>query len=202
MSLTKNQKQVLNFIENYLAENGYSPTQKEIKDHFELKSYGSVQRYLKYLKEGGYLETDWNQRRGIRPLTQEPLNIEIPLVGDIAAGNPTEAIENTQEKIEVPPSLVPGNHCYFALRIKGESMIEEGIFENDIVIIKKQNQARSGQIIAAIIDGEATLKKYRPKDGFIELVPANKDFAVIKVNPSEKTFGLAGILVGLLRSYH
>lgn len=202
MSLTKNQKQVLDFIENYLDENGFSPTQKEIKDHFELKSYGSVQRYLKYLKEGGFLESDWNRRRGIKPLSVEPTSIEIPLVGDIAAGDPMEAIENTEDKIEVPLSLVPGNHPYFALRIKGESMIEEGIFENDIVIIKKQNQARSGQIIAAIIDGEATLKRYRPKDGIVELIPANKDYEVIKVNPREKNFGLAGILVGLLRSYH
>ncbi len=202
MSLTKNQKQVLDFIESYLDVNGYSPTQKEIKDHFGLKSYGSVQRYLKYLKEGGYLESDWNQRRGIKPVTQESMNVEIPLVGEIAAGDPLMAIENTQDKIEVPISMVPGNHPYFALKIKGESMIEEGIFEDDIVIIKKQNQARNGQIIAAIIDGEATLKKYYPKNGMVELEPANKDFETIKVNPMEQNFGLAGVLVGLLRSYH
>jgi len=202
MSLTKNQKQVLDYIESYLGECGYSPTQKEIKGHFGLKSYGSVQRYLKYLKEGGYLETDWNRRRGIKPVIQEQLNVEIPLVGEIAAGDPLMAIENTQDKIEVPISFVPGNHCYFALKIRGESMIEEGIFEDDIVIIKQQNEARPGQIIAAIIDGEATLKKYYPKNNLVELVPANKNFETIKVNPHEKNFGLAGILVGLLRSYH
>jgi len=202
MSLTKNQKQVLDFIESYIDVNGYSPTQKEIKDHFCLKSYGSVQRYLKYLKDAGHLESDWNQRRGIKPIVQESMNMEIPLVGEIAAGDPLMAIENTQDKIEVPLSLVPGNHLYFALKIKGESMIEEGIFEDDIVIIKKQNQARNGQIIAAVIDGEATLKKYYPENGLVRLVPANKDFETIRVDPMEKNFGLAGVLVGLLRSYH
>ena len=112
------------------------------------------------------------------------------------------AIENCQDKIEVHISLIPGNYRYFALKIKGESMIEEGIFEDDIVIIKKQNEARPGQIVAAIIDGEATLKKYYPKRDSVELMPANKDFKPIIVNPNEKNFGLAGILVGLLRSYH
>ena len=176
MSLTKNQKQVLDYIEAYISEYGYSPTQNEIKDHFGLKSYGSVQRYLKYLKDDGYLETDWNRRRGIKPINQEQLNVEIPLLGEIAAGDPLMAIENCQDKIEVPISLIPGNYRYFALKIKGESMIEEGIFEDDIVIIKKQNEARPGQIVAAIIDGEATLKKYYPKRDSVELMPANKDF--------------------------
>ncbi len=213
MGLTKKQKKIYDYIKSYTQEQGYSPTQKEIKEHFGFKSFGSVQRYLKYLREAHLLSTDWNARRGIQVLedqlnlkasfspttTQDSISEELPLLGSVAAGNPIEAIENPTETTFVPKSFLDPKAKHFALTVKGDSMIEDGIIENDTVIIRQQENAQTGQTVVAIIDGEATLKKYYPQIDQIELHPANSRLSPLVVKDGD--FRLIGILVGLLRSY-
>lgn len=207
MGLTKKQHEVFQFIKEYTDQNGYAPTQKEIKEHFNLKSFGSVQRYLKYLKEAGLLTTDWNAKRGLTLTKEEKDNqnsdsheFEIPLLGDVAAGNPIEAIENPTETIGIPTYLVQKKGNHFALRVCGESMIEDGILDGDIAIIRQVQNANTGETIVAVVDGEATLKKFFKNKGAIELHPANSTMSPILVN-RDQDCKIVGKLVGLFRQY-
>lgn len=208
MSITKKQKEVLDYIISYTDKNGYSPTQKEIKEHFGFKSFGSVQRYIKYLANAGYLESDWNARRGLKVVEETPAHTpsspefaEVPLLGKVAAGIPIEAIESADESIQVPSNMVQGSHKYFALKVKGDSMIEDGIFEDDLIVCRHQNTAQNGQTVVAVIEGEATVKRFKKSRSQIELIPANSSMEPIIVNQNSGAFSIAGILVGLIRSY-
>lgn len=230
MSLTPKQKEFYHYIVKYHENHGHAPTQKEIKDYFNLKSFGSVQKYLQYLTKEGLLEANWNERRGIQLQEHKLLkevkkeiqnnllsvpspfednhfhdedSITLSLLGDIAAGNPIEAIENASEKITLSKTLFPmlKNHDrYFALRVKGDSMINSGIIEGDLVIIKHQKTAHSKQIIAAQIDNEVTLKTFSKEKKHIALIASNPKYAPIIVDESN-TFDILGILIGLVRAY-
>lgn len=200
MSLTKKQKQVFDFIKDYIEENEVSPTQVEIKEHFGFKSLGSVQDYIKYLKNAGYLENDPNSVRGLTPVDPNEnitTAIELPLHGSVAAGNPIEALEGDQT-IEVPASMV-GRGSHYALTVSGESMIEDGIFDGDVIIVKSARTAHNGETVIATINNEATVKRYYKKSKSIELHPANSSMSPIIVNDGD--FQIKGILVGLYRSY-
>jgi repressor LexA len=197
MALTKKQKDVLDFITEYVRENGYSPTQKEIQEHFGFKSLGSVQDYVKYLTNGGYLINDPHSVRGLMPAAVQSNSEEIPLLGSIAAGVPIETIENA-DMISVPVHML-GKGKYYALKVKGESMIEDGILNGDIAIIKHQNQAENGQIVVAVVENETTLKHYVKKSKQIELHPANKNMRPIILQ--DKECEIRGIMVGLIRTY-
>lgn len=197
MALTKKQKDVLDFITEYVRENGYSPTQKEIQEHFGFKSLGSVQDYIKYLTSGGYLNNDSHSVRGLMPSTVQQNSEEIPLLGNIAAGTPIEAIENS-DMISVPVHML-GRGRHYALKVKGESMIEEGILNGDVAIIKHATQAENGQIVVAVVDNETTLKKYFKRAKQIELHPANKTMKPIIVK--DKECEIRGLMVGLIRTY-
>lgn len=204
MGLTAKQKEVYQYIADYWQEHGLAPTQREIKDHFQLKSFGSVQRYIKYLMEAGLLEGgDWNERRGLRPVEERDTvpqdSIYIPLIGSIAAGNPIEAIEQADETVAVPKGMLSGRGTFFALKVKGDSMIDDGILSGDLAIIRASKEANKGAIIAAVVDGEATLKHFHPKGDKIELHPANASMRPIIV-PASSTC-IAGVLVGLWRRY-
>lgn len=197
MALTRKQKDVLDFITEYVRENGYSPTQKEIQEHFGFKSLGSVQDYIKYLTNGGYLVNDSHSVRGLMPSSTQQNSEEIPLLGSIAAGIPIEAIENS-ETISVPTNML-GKGQYYALKVKGESMIEDGILNGDIAIIKHDTQADNGQIVVAVIDNETTLKRYFKRSKQIELHPANQKMKPIIIK--DKECEIRGTLVGLIRTY-
>jgi SOS regulatory protein LexA len=197
MALTKKQKEVLDFITEYVRENGYSPTQKEIQHHFGFKSLGSVQDYIKYLTSGGHLNNDSHSVRGLTPSSVQQNSEEIPLLGNIAAGTPIETIENS-EMISVPVHML-GKGKYYALKVKGESMIDEGILNGDIAIIKHQTQAENGQIVVAVVDNETTLKRYFKKSKQIELHPSNKTMKPIIVR--DKDCEIRGLMVGLIRTY-
>lgn len=197
MALTKKQKEVLDYITEYVREQGISPTQKEIQSYFGFKSLGSVQDYIKYLTQGGHLLNDSHSVRGLTPASVQQNSEEIPLLGDIAAGVPIEAIENS-DFISVPTHML-GRGQYYALKVKGESMIEEGILNGDIAVIKHQSQAVNGQIVVAVIDNETTLKKYFKKAKQIELHPANASMSPIIVRDRECE--IRGLLVGLIRTY-
>ena len=207
MALTKKQKEVYDYIQAYHDHHGHAPTQNEIKDHFGLKSLGSVQKYLQYLNKEGLLESHWNQRRGVEVKAPQHSNSEgdselIPLLGLVAAGNPIEAIENPTNTISVPRHFLKGGFQYFALTVKGESMIEAGILEGDVIVCRSTKEARNGQIVVAVIDGEATVKTLSLQNKKrVELLPSNKNFSPIIVDEFISDFKIVGTLVGLLRSY-
>jgi repressor LexA len=203
MGLTIKQKSVYQYICSYWEQNGLAPTQNEIKDHFGFKSLGSVQRYLHYLKSNNLINIEFNGRRGITPciFKNNTPSFSIPILGDAQCGEPQLLIENYEGELEVPPHLIPSkNNKYFALKMRGSSMIEAGIFENDIVIVKKQTSANKGDIIVAIINGEATVKKFYPLNDKIELHPANPSFTPIIVDNND-SFHLAGKIVSLMRTF-
>jgi repressor LexA len=210
MGLTKKQKEFYDYISHYIKLNGHSPTQKEMKDHFNLKSFGSVQKYLQYLEKEGLLSNHWNQRRSIEiknsnEMVEDENYEKIPLLGMVAAGNPILAIESPNHLISVPKHFIKGAHQYFALNVKGDSMVDAGIIENDIVICRSTNDARSGQIVVAVLDGEATLKTLQYQKKKIELLPHNKNYKPIVIDLGQQSldfsFKIVGVLVGLMRSY-
>lgn len=210
MALTKKQKEVFDYIKNYIETNDLSPTQKEIKEHFGLKSFGSVNRYMKYLQEAKLIELDWNARRGIKIIEDEEETIaipqapslyeEIPLLGDVAAGNPIEALENPSEMTSVPNHMISKPGKYYALNVCGDSMIDDGIHDGDVLICRHQENANQGQTIIAVVNNEATVKRFYKKLNTIELHPANERLRPFEITP-DQDFRIAGIVVGLLRSY-
>lgn len=198
MALTKKQKDVLDFITDFVREKGFAPTQKEIQEFFGFKSLGSVQDYIKYLTQGGYLNNDSNSVRGLTPSHMSTqATEEIPLLGSIAAGVPIEAIEHSNT-IAVPTSMLrKGTH--YALTVKGESMIEAGILSGDTAVIRHQTNAENGQIVVAVIDNETTLKRYFKKSKQIELHPENSSMKPIIIKDRECE--IRGVMVGLIRVY-
>lgn len=173
--LTKSQKQVLSFIKSYTTKKGYAPSLEEIKKHLKISSVSTAHFHIKNLQKAGYLKKVENLPRAIELNNNKKL-LEIPLVGTITAGQPIEAIENFRETITISDDIKNPEKLY-ALKVSGNSMIEEGVFDGDTVIIKQQSMAEDGQMVVAIIDdNEATLKKlYREKDRF-RLEPANPKF--------------------------
>lgn len=203
MSLTKKQKQVFDYIVSYIDRYGVSPTQLEIKEYFNFKSLGSVQDYIKYLKNLGYLHNDPNAVRGLMPMEYDSptprIDIsQIPLYGQVAAGKPIEAIDGN-ETIDVPHAMLIKGAQHFALTVNGQSMIEDGIMSGDIIVVKKQNFANNGETIVATIDNEATVKRYYKKLAAIELHPANSSMSPMIIKNGN--FQIKGVLVGLLRKY-
>lgn len=174
-TLTKKQKLVLDFISSYINENGLSPTIEEIRKKLKLKAVSTIHEHLAVLKKKGYLLKTEGGARGMVPKKKMELIIHLPVVGRITAGQPIEAIENKEDVISIVNPHIKSAEGYYALRVMGDSMIDEGIFDGDIVVIKKQSVAENGQTVVAIIDdNEATLKKlYREKSRF-RLEPRNQ----------------------------
>lgn len=171
--LTQRQKHVLDFITTYRRENKYAPSLEEIRDDMGIASVSTAHYHVKKLQESGFLRKEYNQPRAVSPTKGKEI-IEVPIIGTITAGQPIEAIEVDDDTITITKNEIGrfGNH--YALRVQGSSMIDEGIFDGDIVVLRKQDIADDGQIVVAVInDNEATLKKiYREKDRF-RLQPAN-----------------------------
>ena len=196
MSLTPKQKKVLDFIQSHIDREGYPPSQQEIARAFGFRSLGTVQNYLVRLEREGLLARDWNARRGLQLIRPRTSGFELPLVGTVAAGKPIEAIE-TPDTIEVPASMAgPGEN--FVLRVKGDSMVGDGILDGDFVVVRKQATAESGQTVVALIRGEATVKRLKRKGRSVELHPANPAMAPIIVEADE-SFRIEGVVVGVIR---
>jgi adenine-specific DNA-methyltransferase len=197
--LTLRQKQILDFINKYNKRHGISPSLEEIKKHFRLRSVSGIHQHLEALKNKGYLNKAENQPRGIEINKREksPKTITIPLFGVITAGEPVEAYE-IPEKIIVPKNLVSNSGNHFALKVNGNSMIGDGIFDGDTVIIRKQQTAENGETVVALInDSETTLKKiYKEKNGF-RLQPANPELKPIFV----KKLIIQGKVVSVIRNF-
>jgi len=193
--LTPKQKQFLDFLIEHTEREGYAPSQTEIAHALGFKSLGTVQNYLVRLEREGLIEKDWNARRGIRVRIPEGYGYQLPLAGLVSAGKPIEAIE-THDTIEVPASMA--GEGSFVLRVKGDSMIGDGILDGDFVVVRKQDTAGNGQTVVALMDNEATVKKLHLEGNRVELHPSNPAMDSIVVEDSE-TFRILGIVVGVIR---
>jgi len=195
--LTKRQKQILGFITTYNKKHGISPALEEIKRHFRLSSVSTIHQHIKALEKKGYLNKLENQPRGIEIRKSDKL-VQVPLLGTIAAGQPIEAIENKTETIEIPKSQLSKSGEHYALKVTGNSMIDENINDGDIVIIRNQPTAENGETVVALVNGnEVTLKKiYKEKNGF-RLQPANSNLKPIFVKELE----VQGKVVSVIRNF-
>ena len=198
MNLTKRQKEILDFIRSYRAEHGISPTQREIRETFKLSSFGTVQKHLKRLEEKGALAREWNRSRGIAPKDEAAsVGRGVPLLGQVAAGRPIEPFPQ-EESIEVPASLL-GKGEHFVLRVRGESMIDDGILDGDFVVVARREKAEIGQTVIALVRGEATLKRYYMEGQRVRLQPANAAMKPLTFDAREVT--IQGVVTGLIRDY-
>ncbi|WP_413585492.1 transcriptional repressor LexA [Bdellovibrio sp. HCB274] len=230
--LTPKEKSVLEYIEAHILSSGISPSYQEIKDHFGLASFNSVQNYLKQLTTKGYITNPVNQKRAIQVLhsastVQEHLQakvstttgsprtkllqardeiLSLPLLGKVAAGQPIENFKH-DEFVDVPPSMVRNPSKSFALKVQGDSMIEDGIFDEDIILVQEQKSAGNGDIVVATVDNEATVKRIylrsRPDSGTadkqVELRPSNSTMKSMWYSPEQVE--IRGIVVGLIRKF-
>ena len=194
-NLTKKQKEVLDFIKIHIDKQGFFPTIDQIRKALQLNAVSTIHGHLKNLEKKGYIIKEGNYSKIVTFENDNVVNV--PIVGVIAAGEPIEAIENTDETVSVSKESVKFSEGYYALRVKGDSMVDEGIFDDDIVIIKKQSSAENGQTVVAIIDdNQATLKKlYREKNQF-KLVPKNQNLLPFYRNEVE----VRGVVVQVIRN--
>ncbi len=201
MPVTARQRQVFEFISRYLETRNQPPTIAEIGKQFQMTSSASVHSILSALEREGFIKRIPNVSRGIEVIKQEAPNdeYEIPLLGLVAAGQPIEAIL-AHETVSAPKSMV-GRGRMFALRVRGDSMIDENIQDNDIIIVSSQETAENGQMVVALIDGNyATVKKFYREPDFIRLEPANPQFKPIFIKTPGR-LQLQGVVRGLIRNY-
>lgn len=198
MGLTPAQERVYRFVRSYIDQHGYAPSYEEIRSNLGFRSLNAVFKHLKQIEERGYLRIPWkNRKRALELVRLQTGNGAIPFLGAVAAGTPIEAVE-VPESIEVPENFL-GDGNNFALRVKGDSMIDDGIRDGDILIITKQPHAENGQTVVALVNGESTVKKFYHEGDKIELRPANESMEPILVAADEVE--LVGVVTGLLRNY-
>lgn len=232
--LSPKEKRVLEFIELFMKLHGVAPSYQEIKDHFGLASFSSVQRFLRQLVEKGYIHVPGgNQKRAMTllqsasslslalktfksgshkeehrstdlgmetpPHLPSPVeSLTLPLLGRVAAGRPIERNDH-DEFIDVPASLVRNSAKTFALRVQGDSMIEDGILDGDVILVQSQKIANNGEIVVAVVDNEATVKRFFSRNAQIELRPSNAQMAPL-LYPANKV-DIRGVVVSLLRKF-
>ena len=222
-ALTFRQREILDFITASIVERGFPPTLREIGEHFAIRSTNGVNDHLKALEKKGHLGREDLKSRAMRPVMPDggdvvPLRArgtgqqntvldedlcEVPILGRVAAGQPILAVENIQDTVKIDRMLIGGGtngRDVFGLKIVGESMIEDGILDGDYVFVKKTPTAASGEIVVAMIDGEATVKRYFPEGDRIRFQPANSNMAPIIVRKVDfKSVDIIGIVGGVYR---
>ncbi len=198
MSLTKRQKEIIDYINAFVAEYGYSPSYREIGDHFGLSSTATVCEHIQTLQEKGYLKIDPNEARSIEVIENEKASaVFLALAGLITAGQPIEAVEQ-KDKIAVPADLVKNESQSYVLKVKGQSMIDEGIFDGDYVVVEKNEHPANGQVVVALLDNSfATLKKFYKEANRIRLQPANSTMKPIFA----KNVTVQGVVRAVIRKY-
>lgn len=194
-TLTSKQREIYDFIREKIEERGYGPTVREIGTHFDIKSPNGVMCHLKALEKKGIIERQGFSARAIKILGYKPGNASLPMLGVVAAGTPTQAAEQA-ESLDLGDLFAGSNR--FALKVKGQSMLDDHIKDGDFVVIQKQETARNGERVVAMVDGEVTLKKFYKERNRIRLEPANGTFSPIFVDPEEDVRVL-GTLVGVVR---
>lgn len=205
--LTPRQQEVLDFIQERVRSGGLPPTVREIGDRFSISSTNGVRSVLSALIRKGYIKRSARISRGLellqpeeKPAVDESRFWEIPILGKVAAGTPIMAVQNLQGTVWVDPEFLMNRRDVFALRVQGDSMIEAGILEGDLVFAKQQQNADKGDMVVALINEEATVKYFHPESGRIRLEPANATYKPIVVNPSQD-FRIAGKVIGVMRRY-
>jgi repressor LexA len=223
-ALTQRQREILDFISASIVERGFPPTLREIGEHFNIRSTNGVNDHLKALEKKGHLRREDLKSRAMRPVLPDgsgelvPMQrrangtgdvqlvsesddmAEIPILGRVAAGQPILAVEMATDTVKVDRVLVGNHREVFGLRIVGESMIEDGIFDGDYVFVKKTATAHAGDIVVAMIEGEATVKRYFPEGDRIRFQPANQNMSPIIVRKADfKSVDIIGIVVGVYR---
>jgi repressor LexA len=222
-ALTQRQRDILDFISASIMERGFPPTLREIGEHFNIRSTNGVNDHLKALEKKGHLRREDLKSRAMRPvlpdgngevvpLRRTPMGTgvmevvsgddmaEVPILGRVAAGQPILAVEHATDTVRIDRMLIGGHREVFGLRIVGESMIEDGIFDGDYVFVNKTPAARAGDIVVAMIEGEATVKRYFPEGDSIRFQPANSNMQPIIVRKSEfRSVDIIGVVVGVYR---
>ena len=210
--LTERQRDILNFIRDFQKSRGIAPTHREICDHFGFSSYGTVYKHLSLLEKKGLIRRDWNQKRGVEvvddPVKSETLPArretgagaavrELPLFGYIAAGKPLD-VDVSDETIAVPEHLTTRGENY-VLKVRGDSMVDDGILDGDLVIIARRDLADNGEMVVANVSGEVTLKRLYREGDRVRLQPANS-----MMNPiyaAARDVAVQGVVVGLMRRF-
>lgn len=202
-ALPARQQRILATIQDWVVRHGYPPSSRELGRVVGLRSSSSVSKHLKALEDKGFLRRGTTVARAIdvrlflRNGTPEPSgdSVTVPVVGDIAAGVPITAEQQVDDQLTLPRDLT-GRGTVFGLRVRGDSMVDAAICDGDLVVVRQQPEAYSGQIVAAMIDGEATVKVYRRRDGHVRLEPRNPAYDVIDGDDAV----ILGIVVSVLRS--
>ena len=202
MSVTRRQREILDFIAGHLDAKGYAPSFEEIAQQFGFHSLATVHEHLTNLERKGYIRRAHNESRAIEiiPPKGQTGATELPLLGLVAAGQPIEAISGN-DTIAVPDELIPRRGRSYVLKVRGDSMIDEHIKDGDFVVVQERNQADSGQTVVALVHGDsATVKRfYREPGGWIRLQPANPSMQPLRVN--ERDVIVQGVVVGVIRKY-
>lgn len=208
--LTDRQAEILNFIQQFRQETGYPPTLREIARHFQIASTFGVKRHLEALVQKGYINTEKNASRGItliRKNTEEVINhslpdenifVRVPVVGRVAAGIPIDAVENIEGSLVIDPSFLKKSKDAFALRVKGDSMINAGINDGDLVVVSPNEQARNGDIVVAMLNNEATVKRFEQRNNKIKLIAENDSYLPIEIKSNDE-FKIIGKVKGVVR---
>jgi repressor LexA len=198
--LTEKQKEIYQFIKRYIDTHDIAPSYEEIKNHFGFRSISTVFDHIRMLqKKGAIIKGGSNQKRALQLVGFGKRSVSIPLVATVAAGSPLEVYE-IEETVEVPEEMLGGGENV-ALKVRGNSMIDSGIFDGDVIIVKRQNTAENGQIVVALVDGAATVKRIYYHQENIELRASNPEVEPIFVT-ERQDLEIYGILVGLYRRFN
>ena len=196
--LTSRQEEILQFIKDHLSETGYPPTRSEIAQKMGFRSTNAAEEHLRALARKGAIEILPGTSRGLRlPITEQ---LGLPIIGQVAAGSPILAAESIADYCDIPPDLFSPKADYL-LTVKGTSMVDIGIYEDDLLAVHKTSQARNGDIIVARIDDEVTVKRLAKgkSKNYLNLVAENPDFPVIEVDLRSSNFTIEGVSVGVIR---
>ncbi len=199
--ITPKQREILEYIKQEILNRGYPPTVRELCDAVHLKSTSSIHSHLESLEKNGYIRRDPSKPRAIEivddsfNLTRREM-VNVPIIGSIAAGQPLLAIQNIENYFPIPAEYMP-NQDTFMLRVKGESMINAGICDGDVILVKQQNHASNGDMVAALVDDSATVKTFYKEDGHIRLQPENDNMDPIIVPDCQ----ILGVVFGVFRFF-
>ncbi len=200
LPLTKRQREILDYLAEFIQQHGYAPSLEEIGRRFSLSSLATVHKHLTNLQEKGFIRRAWNRSRSVElmPTRSGGRSVELPLLGFVAAGAPIEAVAS-HESIAVPEDLV-GKRDSYVLKVRGDSMIDEQIRDGDYVIVEDRKTAENGEMVIALLGGsEVTLKKFYRENGRVRLQPANPAVQPILVAPD--LVAIQGVVVGVMRKY-
>jgi repressor LexA len=200
LPLTKRQREILDYLNDFIQQHGYAPSLEEIGRRFGLSSLATVHKHLTNLQEKGFIKRSWNRSRSVEliPARVGTRSVEVPLLGYVAAGAPIEAITGV-ETINVPEDLV-GKRDTYVLRVKGDSMIDEQIRDGDYVIVEDRKTAENGEMVIALVGGaDVTLKKFYREHGRVRLQPANPAMQPMLFDPEQ--IQVQGVVIGVMRRY-